>query len=112
ADGGWVYGSPHRAKEGGHVILFDKGSPSTMDFDWVYVDSDTVGQYTGLKDKNGTRIFEGDIVKLCRIRVYPVIWKNSAFQVNNDFLGLWPSSDIEVIGNIHDNPELLEHHGW
>ncbi len=81
----------------------------------------TVGQYTGLTDKNGNKIFEGDIIDCWsegvnaqgaveqRIDglwiIYPA-WQKSTFW------GLCPSSDgstsVEVIGNIHDNPELLK----
>lgn len=72
---------------------------------------ETVGQWTGLTDKNGKKIFEGDIVDsgdaICTV-IY-----------DNEITGFWPESsrgyelfydfrECEVIGNIHDNPELLE----
>lgn len=80
------------------------------------VDPETVGQYTGLTDKNGTKIFEGDIVK------YGDTVHNVVFEQRNGtaYFGLVYSTletlsfgyyqdlkQIEVIGNIYDNPELL-----
>lgn len=86
---------------------------------------ETVGQYTGLTDKNGTKIFEGDIVK-AEINggpydkfVFPVgviAFENGCFG-NKDRKQFTPLSSyaprvsFEVIGNIHDNPELLKGDG-
>lgn len=81
------------------------------------VDPETVGQYTGLTDKNGTKIFEGDIVK------YGDTVHNVVFEQRNGtaYFGLVYSTletlsfgyyqdlkQIEVIGNIYDNPELMK----
>ncbi len=75
---------------------------------------ETIGKYTGLKDKNGKKIFEGDIFSLGDKRIlYIVEWIDNGFQGrqngNSSTVGLtyW-NSDIEVIGNIYDNPELLK----
>ena len=80
----------------------------------------TVGQYTGMKDKNGKRIFEGDIAKVLQGKdkdIAYVGFENGAFMLypktgNIYERTLWEywynDWDVEVIGNITDNPELLE----
>lgn len=83
---------------------------------------ETVGQYIGLTDKNGRKIFEGNIVKDKEVRRIYMIGYNEdlmkyAFlyyhkELKNIYCGGFASKSdgksIEVIGNIHDNPELLE----
>lgn len=76
------------------------------------VDIGTVGQFIGLTDKNGKKIFEGDIVKYingspCKIDYndsqFVMMWKNFYRNFERVY-----DDKIEVIGNIYDNPELLE----
>lgn len=72
------------------------------------VDPETVGQYTGMKDKNGKNIFEGDIVSLRTGRKHEVKWKDGAFCMIGTAIPISRAGFFEIIGNIHDNPELLE----
>jgi uncharacterized phage protein (TIGR01671 family) len=79
---------------------------------------ETVGQYTGMKDKNGEKIFEGDIVKYSTTcEIFTVAWHGSfaEFVISKPNKATRGSKDMylvnrycEVIGNIYDNPELLE----
>ncbi|HFC3318082.1 TPA: YopX family protein [Listeria monocytogenes] len=76
------------------------------------VDPETVGQYTGLKDKYGKKIFEGDICWEEHNECYGVVKFEDAkflYLWENIAEDLWEVADsIEIYGNIHENPELLE----
>lgn len=126
-NGEWVYGSfipslcelLYGDKLDGFIKPFGKTREERL---MVEVDRKTVGQYTGLTDKNGTRIFEGDILEGdIEDNLDPgAKWRSAVVMgkfgwMANDPLGSEPTPldefDIkegEVIGNIHDNPELLE----
>lgn len=73
--------------------------------------SETVGRFTGLTDKNGTKIFEGDILEASNGNRGYVVFENGAFMKLHNPKGMpfLIAADVnEVIGNIHDNPEMLK----
>lgn len=75
---------------------------------FVEVDPSTVGQYTGLNDKNGKKIFEGDILSLRTGRPHVVRFKNGAFILEDSAIPMSFAIKFEIIGNVTDNPELLK----
>lgn len=115
-------------KEWIHGYLADKGyinDIDTVDLSSIEVSQDTIGEYTGLDDKNGKEIYEGDIVKTPLLDPIfgdvlsdafdnaPISFHNGAFVVayyeGRHKIYLQDLYDkVEVIGNIYDNPELLE----
>lgn len=127
-------------EEGVQVKQSDSDGPAEYDSEvkWVNVDPETVGQFTGLKDKNQVEIFDGDIVET---KFYPhyvkriswqgppdavgkIFWDHSGFRFyfkgqNDDRYADWYDlaenaildmslKHTKIIGNIHQNPELLE----
>lgn len=112
-NGEWVYGS---------LVLWYDGSISietgVYDAPMYAVDPATIGQYTGLTDKNGKRIFEGDLITIPGSKRQglpaPVKWSNfdARFEVcRRGFNPICLDGDegiYEVVGNIHDNYEFLE----
>lgn len=113
----WVYGSfcmdateqlngPCGAD--GFIRLYDKAESKMQMHE---VDRETVGQYTGLIDKRGERIFEGDIVDILteNEEIGVINWSDGGFIVSADgfcvdFLHNISGKDVEVIGNNHDSP--------
>lgn len=115
--GDWVYGSltdtitRHRLTKQYCFIVDDDYD----DHEEQEVDPSTVGQYTGLNDTNGKQIFEGDIVKgKDTLFVRPIFgyvdFRDASFCIVGDCMThyRWIDYELKVIGNIFDNPELLE----
>lgn len=132
-NGEWVYGDLLTPTD---IMDVWEISENTGMGDRYEIDPETVGQYTGLKDRNGNKIFEGDILRGYQ---YPYLsgdnfnyyaeviyfdncsafgtytFKNPNLNVvrgisagNTALMEDWESENWEVIGNIYDNPELLE----
>lgn len=121
SDGKWNYGFPYliRCKDvKGWVILADIESHeeiTELDVDKALcfgllevtpVQEETVGQFTGHTDIKGNKIFEGDILSV-EYHNEPIVVAWEVFDTEQGF-NLMLDFDMEVIGNIHDNPELLK----
>ena len=116
-DGKFVYGSLVFVKENDksenelpHIVI--SYGPDT--FDWFEVDPETVGQYTGIDDREGEKIFEGDIFKIgAENNIYTVRFDYGCFlayenDVQVGILAELATMFIKKIGNIHDNKGLLK----
>ena len=131
-NGDWVYGDFMRGNERkslrDSIFVYDSETQSFNDYE---INPSTLGQYTGLTDKNGKRIFEGDILHIAKnadglggyyqppldYHVNVVVkWDLCAWMWETlcedkryiSFPDAWCHYECEVIGNVHDNPELLE----
>ena len=114
----WVYGDLIHEPWGDCIQVMEKDNINTFKRTKYTVHKETVGQYTGLLDKNGERIFEGDVLTLDVEDGFFVLefqedtarFVMSGDSIVVDFDNFW-SYEVEVIGNIHDNKELLEEGG-
>lgn len=121
-NGEWVEGYYAALGDVYHYILSGKLTiiENCPTFGHTLVDVNTIGRYTGLTDKNGKKIFEGDIVRHYNNPSRPeefdvgvinydedhCVWCRTSSK-SDDLPYIWKSCVYEVIGNIHDNPELL-----
>lgn len=116
-NGEWIEGSLLNFRENTYIIphdseyCYDNTENLAFDVEYFEVLSETVGQYTGRKDKNGRKIFEGDILEAFNRNKGYVVFKNGAFTKScspKDMPYLIANDVNAVIGNIHDNPELMK----
>jgi uncharacterized phage protein (TIGR01671 family) len=120
-NGDWVYGLI--TKPNNEEYDFPAEMRNTDGVTGIEVDYKTIGQFTGLTDKNGVKIFEGDIVEYetgKKVRIGRVFFsdfrasfsvtagKNGSARINNDLYNyIQNRNSVIVIGNIYDNPELI-----
>ena len=115
--GEWVYGSP--IFQDGYVLIRFWNSEE-FEYEEYLVIPESVTEFTGLTDKNGKKIFEGDVVKGLFLHSLPVnglvTFRDGAFGLlwyRGETEMFWAFTSIcnveyEIIGNIHDTPELLK----
>jgi len=112
-DGIWVYGFLYQDETGAYI---KDGAKNKRFGTGVDVERESIGQYTGLKDKNGKEIYEGDVVSAIDFEKcnYQIKFDDGCFYFNNQFRAhqldypIIQNFRLEVIGNIYENPELLK----
>lgn len=111
-NGEWAYGDLRILPD--RTLILPQGSYDAA-IDRDAVDEKTIGQFTGLLDKNGKEIYEGDIVHLGDPRItYVLLWIDCGLKAKQigaygSFCGVtyWAET-MTIVGNIHDNPELMK----
>ena len=107
--GKWLYGG-YVEFAGSPRIIYEAADGPLRALCPVRVIPSTVGQFTGLRDANGTEIYEGDIVRAASGTIYEVIFEQGAYRVKGkkSKLLLVEGRFYEVINSVHDAPELLK----
>ena len=111
---GWAYGSYFKnpLRYGYESMIYvQSNSEDTNDEGWIKVKHETVCQYTGVKDKNGKEIYDGHVLGL-KDKTYQVVYDKGCFwalsKSNTHYIyHLYDCEQMEIIGNIYENPELL-----
>ena len=128
--GKWVYGYYFKDFNGKSYIINTLQKMQNADTSnvWIEVIEETIGQYTGLKDKNGKETYEGDVVLIDAYTYTEPEFSEEYLVEYNELLGMWELKnlednkdiktfedlngwyklDIKLLGNKWDNPELLE----
>lgn len=111
--GKWVYGCLVYTENISPAIYYEIGEGSVKELHWVYVNKESIGEFTGLKDKNGKEVYEGDIIQdMDMYHAFEVFWENehAQFAWSKNHIDDFSESceDCEIIGNIKENPELLK----
>lgn len=112
--GEWVEGRIfNQLYDGGVSCCMETGMIHANDYgeiigDWCFIDEETICKYSGITDKKGNKVFEGDRVKVNfrGEKTFLVCFRSGMFMAGNISLITWSHSEyqLEVVGNIHDRP--------